>query len=115
MASPIDVTLPGRSVESPRNRSERPSTSKVGATAPASSEEGDESEEPAAGGVAMLNLSSTPPSNVLLDGKPLGSTPLSGVEVTPGPHRVIFISGSERKPKSVTAVAGKTKSVSVKF
>ncbi len=112
----IDVTLTGRSVESPRSRSGRPSRSPAPATATASSEEGEDEGEPAAaGGVAMLNLSSTPPSNVLLDGKPLGSTPLSAVEVTPGPHRVIFISGSERKPKSVNAVAGKTKSVSVKF
>lgn len=66
-------------------------------------------------GNAMLNLTSTPPSNVLLDGKPLGTTPLRGISVEPGSHRVIFIHGAERKPKTVEAAPGSEQTVSVTF
>jgi hypothetical protein len=64
---------------------------------------------------ATLNLSSTPPSNVVLDGKPLGSTPHVGLAVPAGTHTVIFINGSERRRATVTVAAGSTKTVSVKF
>jgi serine/threonine-protein kinase len=63
----------------------------------------------------VLQLTSTPPSNVLLDGKPLGTTPLRDVTVEPGTHRVIFIHGAERKPKTVEAAAGSNQTVSVTF
>jgi serine/threonine-protein kinase len=66
-------------------------------------------------GMATLNLSSTPPSNVVLDGKPLGSTPHVGLPVPAGTHTVIFINGSERRRATVTVTAGSTKTVSVKF
>lgn len=66
-------------------------------------------------GMATLNLSSTPPSNVVLDGKPLGSTPHVGLSVPAGTHTVIFINGSERRRATVTVTAGSTKTVSVKF
>jgi serine/threonine-protein kinase len=70
--------------------------------------------KPAAGGT--LNLSSTPVSNVILDGRPLGPTPKMGVSVTPGTHTVIFVHAEHgRKAKSVTVGAGKTVPVSVKF
>jgi len=70
---------------------------------------------PAAVGQATLQLTSTPPSNVLLDGKPLGTTPLRDVTVEPGAHRVIFIYGAERKPKSVDVAPGSSQTVSVSF
>jgi hypothetical protein len=66
-------------------------------------------------GMATLQLTSTPPSNVLLDGKPLGTTPLRDVSVEPGSHRVIFIYGAERKPKTIEASAGSNQTVSVSF
>jgi hypothetical protein len=66
-------------------------------------------------GLATLQLTSTPPSNVLLDGKPLGTTPLRDVSVEPGSHRVIFIYGAERKPKTIEAAAGSNQTVSVSF
>jgi hypothetical protein len=69
--------------------------------------------EPAA--TAVLTLTSTPPSNVLLDGKPLGTTPLRDVSVEPGTHRVIFIHGAERKPKTVEVAPGSNQTVSVSF
>src|SRR5690606_25413735 len=40
-------------------------------------------------GQAKLNINSIPASNVILDGKPLGSTPKVGVAVSPGPHVII--------------------------
>jgi serine/threonine-protein kinase len=81
--------------------------------------EGSEPEAPAPPaepvGMATLQLTSTPPSNVLLDGKPLGTTPLRDVSVEPGTHRVIFIYGAERKPKTIDASAGSNQTVSVSF
>jgi hypothetical protein len=52
---------------------------------------------------------------VLLDGKPLGSTPLRDIAVDPGTHRVIFIYGAERKPKTIEAAPGSNQTVSVSF
>jgi hypothetical protein len=77
--------------------------------------EGGEGEPAAVIGQATLQLTSTPPSNVLLDGKPLGTTPLRDVTVEPGAHRVIFIYGAERKPKSVEVAPGSSQTVSVSF
>jgi serine/threonine-protein kinase len=62
-----------------------------------------------------LTLTSSPPSNVVLDGKPLGTTPLNGVAVEPGTHRIIFIHGPERKPRTIKAAAGSSQTVSVSF
>jgi serine/threonine-protein kinase len=73
--------------------------------------------ESAAGatGSAKLTLTSTPPSNVLLDGKPLGTTPLREIAVEPGEHRVIFIHGAERKPRTIKAEAGSSTTISENF
>jgi hypothetical protein len=75
----------------------------------------EQQEQPAAASHAMLQLTSTPPSNVLLDGKPLGTTPLRDITVEPGTHRVIFIHGAERKPKTVEVTPGSDQTVSVSF
>jgi serine/threonine-protein kinase len=84
---------------------------------PASGTEAEEAAPapPAPASTATLQLTSTPPSNVLLDGKPLGTTPLRDVTVEPGTHRVIFIHGAERKPKQVEASPGSNQTVSVNF
>ena len=84
---------------------------------PASGTEAEETapSSPAPVSTATLQLTSTPPSNVLLDGKPLGTTPLRDVTVEPGTHRVIFIHGAERKPKQVEASPGSNQTVSVNF
>lgn len=106
----IEIALTERPPEARRTR--------PAGAGPAS--EGSEAEEaaPAASepvGMATLQLTSTPPSNVLLDGKPLGVTPLRDVTVEPGTHRVIFIHGAERKPKTIEAAAGSNQTVSVNF
>ncbi|MFO7177274.1 MAG: PEGA domain-containing protein [Pseudomonadota bacterium] len=67
-------------------------------------------------GQAKLNINSIPASNVILDGKPLGSTPKVGIVVSPGPHVIIFAHPEYgRKAKSVNAQAGKTSSVTARF
>jgi hypothetical protein len=64
---------------------------------------------------AKLTITSSPPSNVLLDGKPLGTTPLRDISVEPGSHRVIFIHGADRRSKTVNAEAGSNPTISETF
>jgi serine/threonine-protein kinase len=64
---------------------------------------------------ATLTLASTPPSNVILDGKPLGSTPRRNITVEPGTHRVIFIHEASRKMETVEVAPGSSQTVSVNF
>ncbi|HEV8247318.1 MAG TPA: PEGA domain-containing protein, partial [Polyangiaceae bacterium] len=69
-----------------------------------------------ASGNGTLNLNSIPVSNVILDGRPLGPTPKSGVSVAAGPHTVIFVHPEHgRKAKTVTVEAGKSAAAFVKF
>jgi serine/threonine-protein kinase len=75
-----------------------------------------DSPEAATPGVnATLSITSNPASNVVVDGRPLGSTPRE-VSVSPGEHSVVFIHPSKgRKSARVRAVAGKTASLAVEF
>jgi serine/threonine-protein kinase len=66
-------------------------------------------------GKATLNINSIPVSNVILDGRPLGPTPKVGMRVSPGPHTVVFVSGTKRKSASVNVSSGQTKTVAVRF
>ncbi len=102
----IEITLSERPAEPANVRRPR---------APGEAVEEPPAPEPAAVSAAMLQLTSTPPANVLLDGKPLGTTPLRDVSVEPGTHRVIFIHGAERKPKTVEVSPGSNQTVSVSF
>lgn len=71
---------------------------------------------PAGGGPAKLNINSIPPSAVLVDGRPVGRTPRSGVQVSPGTHTITFIHPEKgRKSTSVTVGPGETKGVGVRF
>jgi serine/threonine-protein kinase len=75
-------------------------------------------EEPAAaGGNGTLNLNSIPPgAAVLVDGRPVGRTPKTGVSVSAGSHSVVFKHPElGTKSASVTVKAGETKGVGVKF
>ena len=69
----------------------------------------------AATGQGTLNINSIPVSKVLLDGRPIGSTPKAGVSVAPGSHTVTFVKDGERKSVTVTVKAGETKVAAVKF
>jgi serine/threonine-protein kinase len=68
-----------------------------------------------ASGGAMLNINSIPVSSVLLDGRPIGTTPKMAVHVPAGSHTVIFINGTTRKTSSVLVTAGQTKTVAIRF
>jgi hypothetical protein len=63
----------------------------------------------------MLNINSIPVSSVLLDGRPIGTTPKMAVHVPAGSHTVIFINGTTRKTSSVLVTAGQTKTVAIRF
>ena len=70
----------------------------------------------AAGGDSFLDINSIPVSNVLLDGKPIGSTPKLHVQVVPGPHTVTFIHSEHgRKTVQVNVSAGETKKAIAKL
>jgi PEGA domain len=65
---------------------------------------------------ARLNINSIPPSTVIVDGSPQGKTPVVGLEVKPGSHAVVFKHPElGTKSRSVSIVAGATKTVSVRF
>jgi serine/threonine-protein kinase len=66
-------------------------------------------------GNATLNINSIPAANVILDGRPLGTTPKVGVSVSAGTHTVIFVKDGERLTKSVTVSSGQTQSVAHRF
>jgi serine/threonine-protein kinase len=69
-----------------------------------------------AGEMGTLNINSIPMANVVLDGRPMGSTPLVGLKVSPGPHSVMFIHPEHgRKSSGTTVKAGGTATVAVRF
>ncbi len=71
---------------------------------------------PPATGNGTLNINSIPVSKVILDGKPLGSTPKPGISVPAGTHTVVFIHPEKgKKTISVTVKAGETKPAAIKF
>jgi len=85
-----------------------PSTATATATATATNT--------APSGTGKLNMNSIPVSKVILDGRPLGSTPQIGISVSAGRHTVTFISPDKgKKSVSVNVEAGKTATASTKF
>jgi hypothetical protein len=68
-----------------------------------------------AGKKATLTFTSTPPSNVIFDGRPLGKTPKSAT-VDPGPHTILFIHPEMgRKAKTINVNPGQKATLTVKF
>ncbi len=71
---------------------------------------------PAASGTGTLNINSIPVSNVILDGRPLGTTPKVGLSVSAGPHSVVFVHPEHgRKSRGVTVPAGGSVTAAVRF
>jgi len=64
-------------------------------------------------GEAFLNINSIPASSVVLDGKPIGSTPKVRISVPPGNHTVVFVNAEQglRKSVQVSVAAGDIKPV----
>lgn len=72
--------------------------------------------KPAATGTGKLNINSIPVSNVILDGRPLGTTPQIGVSVPAGAHTVVFVHPQHgRKVRSVTVSDGGVATAAVRF
>lgn len=67
-------------------------------------------------GLATLNINSIPVSNVVLDGRPLGTTPKVRLSLQAGSHTVLFVHPKKGK-KTVTVILkpGETKTASVRF
>lgn len=68
-------------------------------------------------GRGVLNLTSTPPALVSVDGRSRGTTPVMGIDLAAGPHSVQFKSPllDERVPAQVTLGAGQTRTVHADF
>ncbi|MFO0568600.1 MAG: PEGA domain-containing protein [Polyangiaceae bacterium] len=69
------------------------------------------------GGVsARLNLNSIPSANVVLDGRPVGHTPLLGLKVKPGDHTVVFIAADgSRAVRSARVAPGRSATVAARL
>ena len=71
---------------------------------------------PSAGGYGTINANSIPPSKVIIDGRPRGSTPVTGVRVKAGSHTVTFIHKTRgSKTRTVTVASGQSKTAAVRF
>jgi serine/threonine-protein kinase len=63
-----------------------------------------------------LRLNSIPPSAIVIDGRPIGSTPKANVHLSPGSHNVTFVHPELGKRKLLVLVEpGKSQTLSVKF
>ena len=63
-----------------------------------------------------VSFASTPSTRVLLDGKPLGSTPILNRSVEPGAHRVTFIRGTrDLKTITINVKSDQRSTASVRF
>ncbi len=117
-AAPVAASSPAAATTPAATASAEPAPS-AGEAAPATSS-APAAEETAAPqhvwhGPARLSFFSNPSSLVLLDGRPLGRTPRTGVTVSPGHHSVLFVRGSQRVARGTWATAGRTVGVSAHF
>jgi serine/threonine-protein kinase len=70
---------------------------------------------PASGAAGTIGANSIPISNVLIDGRPMGATPVR-LSVAPGRHSVVFLHPTlGRKSVSVEVTAGKAAVAAVRF
>lgn len=67
-------------------------------------------------GTGTLNINSIPVSNIIVDGKPMGSTPKVGLSVSAGNHTVVFVHPEHgRKTRVVNVPAGGAATAAVRF
>lgn len=64
---------------------------------------------------ARLTITASAPSQVLLDGVPLGNAPLEGLRVEPGAHEVAFIQNGKRSAQTLTIRSGEHKRVEARI
>jgi serine/threonine-protein kinase len=66
--------------------------------------------------MGMLNINSSPVSSVVVDGKPIGSTPKVGYPVSAGLHRVMFVHPRLGRMQVLAEVKpGQSSTAAVKF
>jgi hypothetical protein len=98
----------GRSTTPPPKRATAPAVASPADPAPTVSESG----VPSTG---AISITSNPPSNVVLDGRPIGRAPRV-VDVAPGTHTLVFVHPVlGRQSVSVSVSAGKTASAAADF
>jgi hypothetical protein len=115
-ASPVDpgdMLAYAESNDSTRGRLERrgseSASSDVAAERPTSSKRGEASSS------GTLKLTASPPSMVLLDGRPLGQTP-QRIAVDPGPHTIIFVHPEHGRSRSSVSIGpGQTRKLHARF
>ncbi len=67
-------------------------------------------------GTAKLNINSIPVSSVILDGRPIGTTPKIGLTVSAGTHTIVFVHPEKgRQVKTLTVTPGGTGTAAVRF
>jgi eukaryotic-like serine/threonine-protein kinase len=67
-------------------------------------------------GSGHLNVNSIPPANVVVDGRPVGSTPVMGLTLAPGAHTVVLVTSDGRRAvRGATVKAGSTAVVSTRL
>jgi hypothetical protein len=109
----IEVTLAPLDGNAPPRKTRPKATRKAAAKAPAATAPA-QLADPTQG---LLNISSVPPSQIILNGRPLGTTPKTGIAV-PGDslQTIVFVHpkmGRRRAQKFVPA--GKERTVSIRF
>jgi hypothetical protein len=83
----------------------------TGAPPPSDTTEGEESNE-ATEDPALLDVLADQETEILLDGKKIGTTPISAHKVTPGTHDVTFVDERNgNRTMTVTIAAGEAKTV----
>lgn len=108
-------SLPRGSTRSART-SLAPSEAKAVAAFAPVSPGGAEVDRPAGTTTGELRLNSIPPSAIVIDGRPIGSTPKANVHLSPGSHNVTFVHPELGKRKLLVLVeSGKSQTLSVKF
>lgn len=85
--------------------------------APKEAKESGDKEAASGGGETALKINSLPASSIVLDGKPIGTTPQLHVPVQPGTHTIMFVNAEQslKKTISVDVKAGETKAAFAKL
>jgi serine/threonine-protein kinase len=69
-----------------------------------------------AAGQGTLNANSIPVSSVIVDGRPMGTTPKMGLSVAAGTHTVVFVHPEHgRKVVTINVAAGQTATAATRF
>jgi hypothetical protein len=108
----VSIKLDKQDEPAPATAADTPSTAPK--SAPAAAESTPAAAPAAEGGTISAN--SIPPSSVLIDGRPHGQTPVTGVRVSAGSHTVTFKHKDYGvQSRSVTVAPGKSATATVKF